>query len=564
MKYLNLQQGTREWLTHRASAFNASEAPAMLGLSPYTSRQALLREKHTGIVPEITDAGTLARFARGHEAEAQLRPLIEQQIGDELYPVVGMIEQDGMVLSASFDGLTMDETTAFEHKLWNQSLADFLTEHNDLPETHWPQVEHQILVSGCESVLFSVSDGTLEQHVGIRYQSQSERRERVLKGWAQFAKDLAKYVPAEVIEKPKGAAVLDLPAVMVKVSGQIAITDNLDKFSSALKSFVETQLIREPKTDQDFADLESQVKTLKKAEEALDSAEAHMLAQVDSVDTATRTIDMLRKIARDNRLMAEKLVKTEKENIKTAAIMNARKLFMDHISALNAEIRPVQIEGVTPDFNGSAKNKRTMASLHDAIDTELARVKIESDAQAKGIRLNLALLKEHGKGYEFLFNDLATIAHKPTDDFAALVAHRVSEHKAAEQARIAAERQQIEAEAKAKAEREAAQRMAEEEARIRAEERAKAEAQQRADQQAAMQAQEKIRANQREYAAAHAPIHEQIPEKTATETVLVIRHKFTDGFIKKAVADSLSKYGIEVESVDAAIDAMREGVSNGA
>lgn len=554
MKLHHEKQGSGEWLALRERYFTASEAPAMLGMSAYMTRAELLRQKATGITPDH-DQATLARFNRGHEAEAQFRPIAEDMIGGELYPVVGSIEYEGLSLLASFDGILLTEDAIFEHKLWNEKLAEAI-KTGDLPDTHWPQVEHQLLVSGADKCLFVTSDGTNGQFSALHYTSEPARRQRVIDGWKQFSIDLANYQPEVITEKPKGAAVIDLPAVMVKVTGQIAITDNLEKFTVALQTFIDRDLIKAPESDQDFADLESQIKTLKKAEDALDSAEANMLAQVDAVDTAKRMIDFARKLAQDYRLMSEKLVKSQKEHIKTERIMKAREEFTAHINALNAEIAPATIQGITPDFNGAAKNKRLLESLYDALDTELARVKIEADGQAWAIRSNLLHLKQNEE-YRFLFNDLATIAHKPTDDFTALVAHRVSEHKAAEQARIAAERQRIETEAKAKAEREAAQKMAAEEARIRAEERAKAEAQQRADQQAAMQVQEKIRANQRAYAEANPLMTEPtaseiglINAPTTTETVLVIRHSFTDGFIKKAVADSLAKYGIEVDSVE--------------
>ena len=47
MKTLDLIQGSPEWLAARAQYFTASEAPAMLGLSKYKTRQELLREKAT-------------------------------------------------------------------------------------------------------------------------------------------------------------------------------------------------------------------------------------------------------------------------------------------------------------------------------------------------------------------------------------------------------------------------------------------------------------------------------------------------------------------------------------
>ena len=43
-----LQQGTPEWHAFRAAHFSASDAPAMLGESPYKTRDQLLREKKLG------------------------------------------------------------------------------------------------------------------------------------------------------------------------------------------------------------------------------------------------------------------------------------------------------------------------------------------------------------------------------------------------------------------------------------------------------------------------------------------------------------------------------------
>ena len=64
MKTLQLVQGSAEWLAHRAANFNASDAPAMLGCSPYKSRSQLLQEMKTGLAPEI-DPATQRRFDDG-------------------------------------------------------------------------------------------------------------------------------------------------------------------------------------------------------------------------------------------------------------------------------------------------------------------------------------------------------------------------------------------------------------------------------------------------------------------------------------------------------------------
>ena len=42
MQIVQLTQGSPEWHAHRAKHFNASDAAAMLGISPYMSRDELL------------------------------------------------------------------------------------------------------------------------------------------------------------------------------------------------------------------------------------------------------------------------------------------------------------------------------------------------------------------------------------------------------------------------------------------------------------------------------------------------------------------------------------------
>jgi predicted phage-related endonuclease len=129
----------------------------MLGVSPYKTRAALLRELATGIGAEV-DAATQQRFDDGHRFEALARPLAEQIIGEELYACVGV---DGRY-SASFDGLTLMGETAWEHKTLSESLREAILRAEageditgaDLPEMYRAQMEHQCMVSDAQRVLF--------------------------------------------------------------------------------------------------------------------------------------------------------------------------------------------------------------------------------------------------------------------------------------------------------------------------------------------------------------------------------------------------------------------------
>ena len=154
MKIENVVQGSPEWHDLRAKHFTASEAPAMMGVSPYMTRDELLRQKATGVIPEVSDHQQ-ALFDRGHQAEADTREIIEAERDEEFYPVTGTLTVEGLKLLASMDGINIEDTLIFEHKLWNGKLIAEI-KANGIPESHYWQLEHQMLVSGVAPVLFVV------------------------------------------------------------------------------------------------------------------------------------------------------------------------------------------------------------------------------------------------------------------------------------------------------------------------------------------------------------------------------------------------------------------------
>lgn len=480
----NLVQGSPEWLAHRANTFNASDAPAMLGCSLYSSRAELLQRMHTGLSPDV-DAATQRRYDGGHRAEALARPVAAEIIGEDLYPVVGSIAVEGLSrrLGASFDGLTMARDKNWEHKALNDDLRavfdDIETiapEHRDeqggrlLHKHYRVQMEQQLLVGNCERVLFMASKWNGDELVEERhcwYVTDPALRAEIVAGWIQFEKDLAAYVPPERAAVVVATPVQALPAVLVQVSGSIIVTDNFADFQTSLADFLEHRLIREPKTDQDFADLEVQIKAMKGAEAALDAAEGQMLAQITAVDQAKKTKDMLAKLVRDNRLMAEKLLTSEKERRKSEIVAGGVKALADHIAALNKRIgkpyMPVLHRDFT-DFGGAIRGKKNLDNMQDAVDSLLARAKINADEIADDIEANLKYLRERAKDHTALFPDTAQIVLKAPEDLQALATSRIAQHKAAEQKRLDDERERIRAEEQARADREARDRLAAEQA----------------------------------------------------------------------------------------------------
>lgn len=448
MKILDCKQGDDTWLAIRAEHFCASDAPAMMGASKYTTRSELLHRLATGITQDV-DAGKQSLFDRGHAAEAAARPIVEAQIGEELFPVVATMEVDGIPLLSSLDGISMDEDTAWEHKLWSEPLAAQVRAEKLDDQYIW-QLEHALLVTGASRAVFTCSDGTSEKMVSMEYFPDLERRKQLIAGWRQFAADLKSYTPPEVIPVPVAAPQMSLPAVAVTLSGDIVVRDNLVAFGDALTAYVE-RINRKPESDQDFADLEATVKTLKAAEEALSAAESNAMAQVASVDDLKRAVAQYRDLARSNRLVVERLVKAEKENRRNAIIQGGVNALKAHADALNKRIGKPYIQTIAADFAGAAKGLKTITSLQNAVDTELARAKIEASETADRIQANLNTLKELATGLEYLFADAGNVIAKQNDDFTALVKTRIAEHAAKEAKRIEAEREKIRAEEEAKA-----------------------------------------------------------------------------------------------------------------
>lgn len=423
MKVHNVQQGTPEWLALRASHFTASEAPAMMGASKFQTRNDLLAMKKTGIVPDVTPQQQAA-FDRGHATEEMARPLAEEDIGEELYPIVGT---SGNLL-ASMDGATMLGDVLFEHKLWNEKVATQIRAGELEPHYYW-QLEQQLLVSGAERVLFVCSDGTRDKYVSMEYTPVPGRREELIAGWAQFEQDLGEFVPREAKVEVIGAAPDQLPALRIEVTGMVTAS-NLDAFKAHAMS-VFSEINTDLATDQDFANAETTVKWCSEVEDKLKAAKEHALSQTESIDVLFKAIDDITAEAKRVRLNLKKSIDTRKDNIRSDIVIEAAKALQAHIDQINETLGGrIRMPKVIADFAGVIKGKRTIASLKEAADAELARAKIEASRIADLIRVNLKSLNELAIDHKFLFADAQELVMKANDDLVALIKVRINEHEA--------------------------------------------------------------------------------------------------------------------------------------
>ena len=447
LNILSITQGSQEWLAHRSQSLNASDAPAMMGCSPHKSRGDLVRELATGIVPEVSPEQQ-RRFDNGHRLEALARPHAEQIIGEELFPVVGYLEEEmpgGMRrLSASFDGLTMEEDEGFEHKQLNATLRQVMRPGctgADLPLMYRVQMQQQCMVSGATRILFVASDwdaeGNLVEMLHCWYETDLVLAQQIRAGWRHLLEDVAAYQPdsgnGDVLKPAKRPD--NLPALLVEVQGSV-VRSNLEPFRQHALAVI-GEIKTELQTDQDFADAEATVKWLKDDVAAqLKAAKQHAMAQAADIDSLFRAIDSVIEAADSKRLHLEKMVKARKEEIRFDIAARAQAALNDHVEKLNQRLGSPWLGRITGAFGEAMKGKKTVATLQDATDTELARRKIEVSELADRMEINRrALVDADGKDWMFLFADFSAVGQKPADDFAAIAQQRIQQHKQAEERR---------------------------------------------------------------------------------------------------------------------------------
>ena len=442
---IELTQGSPEWFAHRAKHYNASEAAAMLGISQYLTRSELVRQTATGSAPEI-DAATQRRFDDGHAYEAAARPWAEEIIGEELFPVTVAEVVNGLPLSASLDGLTMDGATSFEHKTMNEALDRALAD-GKIPEEYHPQCEQGLLLSGATRCLFMASRGDKRTERHAWYESNPALRAKLLSGWAQFRSDVAAYEPDTSAPAAVGKAPTDtLPYLAIQVSGSV-LTSNLPAFKErAIEVFrgIKTDL----QTDEDFADAELAVKFCKGIEDRLEGAKRDAMAQTASIDALFKAIDEISEEARQKRLTLDKAVKSRKESIRLELIRGGELALAVHVQAIDKRLGKVRLPPPPANFAGVIKGLKTLASIKDAIATELARTKIEASEAADRIGANLRALHEQAGDYLTLFPDVQALVLKAEADLTATIKARIADHLAIRQ------REQAKREAEAVARRE--------------------------------------------------------------------------------------------------------------
>lgn len=180
MNVITLEQNTSEWLDWRKGGLGGSDAPIIMGVSPFKKPYTLFTEK-TGITkPATPHPAAAAAMQRGHDLEPVARDLVCSITREFFSPICGEHENHPwMRLSA--DGISMDGSTLLEIKCPGQKDWE-VAKSGKVPEKYVGQIQHAFAVSGAERLLYATYRPEEAEHpIILEVSPDPDYQERLIK-----------------------------------------------------------------------------------------------------------------------------------------------------------------------------------------------------------------------------------------------------------------------------------------------------------------------------------------------------------------------------------------------
>lgn len=245
MKLIDLAQGTQEWLIWRQEGVGGSEAAVILHNSPYKGLYDLYSEKTGTANPEPINSGKEYIFAKGHETEALVRPILEARIGCSL-PLACGEHEDLPILRASFDGYNAEKNIAAEIKLVGKDAFE-MAQQGMIPPHYYDQCQHNLLVSSAEKLYYACATLENQEQIAIvEIKPDKEWQDKYLPAVSEFWQRVQSQTPPPKTPPMQGAIIVEneglrsLASRYVKLKGQKEQIENeMEEVSGQLKSVVQ-------------------------------------------------------------------------------------------------------------------------------------------------------------------------------------------------------------------------------------------------------------------------------------------------------------------------------------
>src|SRR5690606_15712460 len=148
-----MEQQTKEWHELRRRKIGASDAPVIIGVSPWKTPLQLWEEK----LGFREQPQRNSYMDRGIAMEEPARMAFIEHTGIAVNPIVKISSQFDFMM-ASMDGLSNDEKTGVEIKCPGQN-DHTLASMGIIPDKYIPQLQHQMFVCELETMYYYSFDG---------------------------------------------------------------------------------------------------------------------------------------------------------------------------------------------------------------------------------------------------------------------------------------------------------------------------------------------------------------------------------------------------------------------
>lgn len=192
MKIIELEQNTDAWLEFRKGKIGASDAPIVMGVSPWCTALQLW-ERKLDIASDQTESYAMTR---GKELEQQARWMFEEGKGMQFLPAVIQHKEHDFLI-ASLDGLSNCKKYALEIKCPGKEDHE-LALKGTLPPKYIPQLQHQLEVTGLDMIYYYSYDG--KNNACIEVKRDQSYIDKMMVELKKFHKCMVTCTPPELID----------------------------------------------------------------------------------------------------------------------------------------------------------------------------------------------------------------------------------------------------------------------------------------------------------------------------------------------------------------------------
>lgn len=190
MRLVKLNQGSPEWLKWRRNKITASDAPIIMGQSPWKSVVQLYEDKILGQEDQVN-----VYMQRGKDLEPIALEAFEKETGIIMFPMVFEHDERNW-MGVSYDGVTLGRDAILEIKCPGKKDHHYVEVNKMVPVKYRAQIQHQIYISGLDFSFYYSFDG--EKGIILEVKRDQEFIEKMIEKETEFWNCLKTFKPPRI------------------------------------------------------------------------------------------------------------------------------------------------------------------------------------------------------------------------------------------------------------------------------------------------------------------------------------------------------------------------------